>query len=117
MPLSWYVLFLEVRKDKREKCQESFMNTGKAAVGELVGLKVGQWAKGQAIKQTSYRTKQDPKLQKVTHNCFQDFIVIATLLSLSPPCFRQSLRRRVWVWYLWPWDMKFWVGVAIKWWI
>jgi hypothetical protein len=50
MPLSWYVLVLEVRKDKREKYQASFMDTGKAAVGELVGLKVGQWAKGQEIK-------------------------------------------------------------------
>lgn len=62
--------------------EKSFMDTGKA-VGELMGLKVTTWAKSQAIQQTSER--RELKLQKVAHNCFQDFMAIAILLSLSPP--------------------------------
>lgn len=49
------------------------MDTAKAAtVGEM-------WAKGQAVQQTRERTR------KSVCNCFQDFIAIASLLSLSPP--------------------------------
>lgn len=56
------------------------MDTAKAAtVGEMLGLKVSAWAKGQAIQQKRERTR------KSICNCFQDFIAIAILLSLSPP--------------------------------